>query len=424
MTIKIFPQLYVGLKDQSQTSSPLGFAAPYENNAASRKRQETIDGWCGVRYGKPNPHAKIIDNALVDGFEVTDDIKRIYWGGGNVVWRVLDPRGFELEISSANLMALLKTTTLNQGRIEGKCIWGRDGATNVLLHADSEPYQESLKSYSTANEKTAAGIAPGTRVTVRNGDSLIYLGRHLVTYVETHYQPRNYHEREREKHLWYRRLEVMTETPAVITAEIVRQQLVQPAAFDLLYNTNLKKIIAYAKVKVVIVGDVELSKAQIDEALKADILWAASGTYSRLGERIVTAKKLKLVMQPATDITPLLYESADRYYRHPTALHEVKGIPMFVLEHEGHLLNLSVPCTENRYGYGSKGGGTLLLPFEMDQREIVQYSVDLTKVTKGGSGGPSLYLPPFTSIEQRDAWIKLQHKHDRIKVITYGEDTA
>lgn len=45
--MKVFSQLYVGLKEQHGEQPALGFATPYENNAAFEKRKKTIDDWCG-----------------------------------------------------------------------------------------------------------------------------------------------------------------------------------------------------------------------------------------------------------------------------------------------------------------------------------------------------------------------------------------
>src|SRR5277367_6289980 len=103
--MKVFSQLYVGLRDQGKDAVDLGFATPYEDNAAGRKRQGTVDTWCSGYQKKPN--TKLFDNVPRTGFRITDDVKRVYYGGGNVVFRVYDPYGFELEIQSQNLMALL-----------------------------------------------------------------------------------------------------------------------------------------------------------------------------------------------------------------------------------------------------------------------------------------------------------------------------
>ena len=46
--MKVFSQLYVGLKDQGR-GSYLGFATPLEKGSAFEKRKDTIHRWLGVR---------------------------------------------------------------------------------------------------------------------------------------------------------------------------------------------------------------------------------------------------------------------------------------------------------------------------------------------------------------------------------------
>lgn len=86
---------------------------------------------------------KIITNEPISGFQFTESVRRTYWGGGNVVWRVSDPRGFQLEISSANLARIMDCSTIQNGVILDDCVWGRAGAQNVLLPVSSDVYQQA-----------------------------------------------------------------------------------------------------------------------------------------------------------------------------------------------------------------------------------------------------------------------------------------
>lgn len=175
--IKIPAQHYIGLRKQDESKLPLAFATPYEDNAAFRKRKETVDRWSEGYHKVKKIAAQTVDNVLMEGFRIAEDIRRIYWGGGNVVWRVEDPRGFELEIPSSNLARILDCTTVINGVIQGKCIWGRDGAQNLLLPEKSEPYTEATAN--TARSKLSVStksISSGDTVTVKDGSELVYLG--------------------------------------------------------------------------------------------------------------------------------------------------------------------------------------------------------------------------------------------------------
>lgn len=138
MPIRIPEQYYVGYRKQ-EDDLPLGFATPHGTDSAAAKRMATVDSW------SDNDNTRdIIDNVLVEGFKLGDSVRRYGWGKGNVLWRIADPRGFELEISSPNLASILACTTIVNGAIQGRCVWGRDGAVNVLLPEESEPYREAV----------------------------------------------------------------------------------------------------------------------------------------------------------------------------------------------------------------------------------------------------------------------------------------
>lgn len=63
---------------------------------------------------------RIIDNVPLEGFRIQHMVARYK---GNKLWRILDPRGFELEILSGVLEDLLMTGVVDRGLIVGPCIW-------------------------------------------------------------------------------------------------------------------------------------------------------------------------------------------------------------------------------------------------------------------------------------------------------------
>jgi hypothetical protein len=176
----IHKQLYVTIQyrgDANNDSGLLGFASPYTKDAPFAKRKITQDGWayghnikveiddednCSVtgrggdrQYGGgtawdpamlfiANCYPRIVPNEPVDGFEIAKSVRRYGWnGGGNVKWRITDPRGFDLEISSENFASVLDCCDVSKGVIIGKCVWGRQGNNNILLPEASAPYQEA-----------------------------------------------------------------------------------------------------------------------------------------------------------------------------------------------------------------------------------------------------------------------------------------
>lgn len=196
-SLKIYSQLYVGVREpKGESEIPLAFATPYEDNAAGKKRQATVDTWAapehreltedrGWVYTRGAPKTRIIDNTPRSGFRITDSVKRTYFGGGNVVWRVFDPDGWEVEIQSNNLMAIIQTVDIGKGgEISGRCVWGRDGANNILLPEISQEYQDAIKAAESI--KKPSKIAMKDRVIGRtyrmlDGGFGQYLGKVWVT---------------------------------------------------------------------------------------------------------------------------------------------------------------------------------------------------------------------------------------------------
>ena len=225
MATTIPKKLYVTIqyrKDASTESGLLGFASPYTKDAAWRKRKNTQDHWAygyGVQvnvdeyddsisientgsgasqHGRTAPtsaelfitkcYPQIVDNEPMEGFEIAKSVRRSggWSGGGNVVWRLADPRGFELEISSGNFANIVNCTTIVNGVIQGKCVWGREGKDNILLPESSEPYIEAATLQSKIDDKISLrDVKIGDTVELLNGNqsTMEYLG--LLYYVET-----------------------------------------------------------------------------------------------------------------------------------------------------------------------------------------------------------------------------------------------
>lgn len=187
LQLKIFSQLFVVGRElrpdgplKEHHDSNLAFMTPFEETKAFEKRAKTALDW-GKQYNYYTPTQRVVDNVAREGFRITDDIKRTYWGGGNVVWRVRDPAGWEVEIQSQNLMMLINTVGIDAGGlIPGQCVWARDGAVNVLLPVDTEEYRSSIQNAETY-QKTRPTVKGkkivGAKYKLLNGEEVVYLGK-------------------------------------------------------------------------------------------------------------------------------------------------------------------------------------------------------------------------------------------------------
>lgn len=177
--MKVFSQLFVAHRKTEAGEIPCAYATPFEDNAAGKKRQATAIGWAGE-----GAIQKLVDNVPRTGFKVTDEIKRVYYGGGNVVWRIQDPDGWEIEIESANLQAIIMVAGLQAGgEINGKCLWGRADGKNILLHETSDEFKNAIQAAETLKkpkEVSTTGRTIGMKYLTMSGDTVIYLGKMWV----------------------------------------------------------------------------------------------------------------------------------------------------------------------------------------------------------------------------------------------------
>lgn len=155
---KVPKQLYIVAKDQSG-GYPLGFMHSYEpGKDAFIKKQKTQHEWAykegindlkfeelnsilyrsGFRYKagtgtgwceytkesicEPVPSQPMIwDNEPRTGFKILTSVSR--YSTSNKLWRVLDPRGIQFEISTASFEELVMLCTIVKGEILEPCQW-------------------------------------------------------------------------------------------------------------------------------------------------------------------------------------------------------------------------------------------------------------------------------------------------------------
>ncbi len=199
--LKIPEELFITFQNRNKEDYKLGFMSPHGTDAAAAKRRHTQLSWA---YGYTNARnfnletldfngkhedlynqkltsdlfPKILKNEALSGYTFARAVKRYGWNGGNVVWRIDDPRGFQLEISSANLGKIMQYADILQGSIAGKCIWGRMGSDNILIPEGSDLYEEAVKSTERLNTKVSLrDVKVGDLVELQNGKIGYYYGK-------------------------------------------------------------------------------------------------------------------------------------------------------------------------------------------------------------------------------------------------------
>lgn len=163
-----FPDfLYVTLQAQLKEDRPLGFLhAFHPRTAAFLKKKKTQDDWAyeyihggylGEVYekdsqiwvktrhwnldgtktdiDKPVPEKYqpvILENVPLNGFIILKSVNR--YSTSNKVWRILDPRGIEFEISTKCLEDIILNTVIVDGLIKDKCIWVENKELRVFKY--------------------------------------------------------------------------------------------------------------------------------------------------------------------------------------------------------------------------------------------------------------------------------------------------
>jgi hypothetical protein len=178
--IKFPTNHYVGFQSRDGSGAPLGFMTPDGDDAAATKRKATVDTWAkGGYYGKTKTlPSKSFENKPMSGFKLGEDVRHGGgWGQGSVKWRIQDPRGFELEISSPNLAAILECSTIEKGEILDKCMWARLKNENILVPVTAELYQAAQSnSERLAKSASVKDLKAGNRIILLNGEEGIYMG--------------------------------------------------------------------------------------------------------------------------------------------------------------------------------------------------------------------------------------------------------
>lgn len=180
--LKIYSKMWA-VKKIDNATVPLAYMCHVGDSPSQElKRKETGRSWAQSRWYDRQTNAMKeaetseleFDNTPIRGFTITDDIKRTYWGGGNVKWRIEDPRGFEVEISSENLMSVIRSCEILEGKILGEFVWAREGGQNILIPVDSEEYKNSQQK---AESVVKAKVEPMTIYYDGYGSTYAYVGK-------------------------------------------------------------------------------------------------------------------------------------------------------------------------------------------------------------------------------------------------------
>lgn len=187
MEIKIPEKHYITFQVR-QHECPLAFMTPWGDDEASKKRMITANNWAS---GKIKIEPKIVDNNPIVGFKIMHSVDRHSRFNRNIVWRIEDPRGFELEISSGNMESIINECVIERGEIQEQCIWGRQKGINILLPINCDEYQQAVNNTKrTSSILSIKDVKIGNSVILHDGRLVKYLGKFYsvdMDYKNNHY---------------------------------------------------------------------------------------------------------------------------------------------------------------------------------------------------------------------------------------------
>lgn len=193
--------LNVGYQERSGTYTGKLAYVVYTDDKGVVRKETSWRGWCKHLIGE-------VDNTPTEGFVLNKGVggQRESWGWNarNEYIRVYDPRGWEFEISVANLLYILQECTSTKGKgLEGKFVYSWEGKELVLLPVDTYEYKQSTQFTANQSKKVAkSDMVVGKCYQFKSGEHVVYLGKHVCA--ENFFCKPSYYDKEfKSQHVFY-----------------------------------------------------------------------------------------------------------------------------------------------------------------------------------------------------------------------------
>lgn len=178
--LNIPKELKVGFRDRGDTyTAKLGYVIYYDNKNKLRK-ETSFNGW----VDKKIPFLDKEPNKPTEGFVLNKNVG----GGRSYSWhdharlekiRIWDPRDFEFEITTPNLLYILQHCNCYKGKgLEGSFVYAWQGKDLILLPTSCPEYQSSIEftKLQTTTVKVKE-LKEGATYTTKQTQDLVYVGR-------------------------------------------------------------------------------------------------------------------------------------------------------------------------------------------------------------------------------------------------------
>ena len=185
----------------------LSYIIYFDEKNKLRKEKSWLS-WCNSKID-----AVDFDNTPISGFVINKDIQRFggHFNYGREMIRVYDPRGFEFEISVANLSLILSCSDISKNEIFGEMVYGIVGKDLFLIPVNSQEYIESQKFTKLVNTKMSTrDLVVGKTYLYKDNNlsnyELIYLGYYNYNdYALRSIDILSYNDNKKKKHIYLER---------------------------------------------------------------------------------------------------------------------------------------------------------------------------------------------------------------------------
>lgn len=201
-------RIKVGYDERNDTyTKKLAYVIYFDKKGVLRK-ETSWEQWRDKKI-EPNEYT----NEPTEGFVLNKGVggtRHSYgWNPRNEYIRVYDPRGFEFEISVANLLFILRECDCSRGKgLQGKFVYSWDKTELVLLPVGSQEYKKSAEYTDLQGKKLKIkDLVLGAAYLTRQNEELIYLGK--FDYYEnlldrgSHQFDKKFTEKQSKRHIFW-----------------------------------------------------------------------------------------------------------------------------------------------------------------------------------------------------------------------------
>lgn len=169
-------RIKVGFQKRQDTYNGMLAYVIYFDSAGKLRKEQSWEGW----RDKSIP-ALEFDNVPTSGFIINKDIKRYsgdWFDSKRTLVRIHDPRDWEFEITTGNLITVLMHTDCLKRGLQGDFVYAWDGKELVLLPTCSKEYQDAQEFTKLSSKKVSVkDLTPGFVYIDKHKKEKVYLGR-------------------------------------------------------------------------------------------------------------------------------------------------------------------------------------------------------------------------------------------------------